>query len=109
MRTVTIRSPSTPITTPAVAASPPSQAYSHQKSVIGRPPGRAPSGGPSRADPRDQLFDPRDELVLAVALELLPGREAPHVRHAVDEEDAVEVVDLVLEGAGGQPAPRLLV
>ena len=43
-----------------------------------------------------------------MALELLPGRERARVG-AVDEEDAVEVVDLVLERAGGQAALHLLV
>ena len=32
-----------------------------------------------------------------VALELLPGRERAGINHAVEEQDSVEVVDLVLE------------
>ena len=43
-----------------------------------------------------------------MAVELLPGRERPRIG-PVDEEDAVEVIDLVLEGAGRQPALDLLV
>lgn len=43
-----------------------------------------------------------DEGRLVVALELGPGGEGLRVDHAVDEEQAVEVVDLVLEGSGGE-------
>ena len=38
-----------------------------------------------------------------MALELLPGGERSRVRHPVDEQHPVEVVDLVLERARGQP------
>ena len=36
-------------------------------------------------------------------LELLPRAQGPRVRHAIDEQLAVEVVDLVLERARGEP------
>ena len=44
-----------------------------------------------------------------MSLELLPGRQAAGIG-AVDDQHAVEVVDLVLEGPGGEalPAPRAL-
>src|SRR6185312_12233980 len=55
------------------------------------------------AEPGDALH----EIVALMAVELLPGREGPRIR-AVHEEDAVEVVHLVLEGAGRQPLLHLL-
>ena len=44
------------------------------------------------------------ELGLSVAAEFFPGAEARRVVHAVEEEHAVEMVTLVLIGAGCDPA-----
>ena len=44
-----------------------------------------------------------------VALELLPGGERGRVADAVQEQHAVEVVELVLEGAGGEAQADLVV
>ena len=49
------------------------------------------------------------ELVAVEALELLPGGERARVADPVEEQDAVEVVELVLERAGGEAAPDLVV
>ena len=51
----------------------------------------------------------RDERIAVVALELLPGRERGRVADAVEEQHAVEVVELVLEGAGRQAEADLVV
>ena len=93
--TSAIRSPSSSTRTPASARSPPSQASSHQSAL-----------GSFRRSRFQLLLEPGDpphELVALVAVELLPGGERPRIR-PVDEEDAVEVIDLVLEGAGRQAA-----
>src|SRR5206468_2712890 len=45
-----------------------------------------------------------DERRLAVQLPLLPGGERAGVLDAIDEQFPVEVVDLVLERAGGDAA-----
>src|SRR5918995_6081540 len=55
-----------------------------------------------------QRLGPRDERVAVVARELLPGREGARVAYPVEEQHPVEVVELVLEGAGGQALARLL-
>src|ERR1051325_9979697 len=52
-----------------------------------------------RADARDELGDLLDEAGAMVAVELGPGREGARVG-ANDEQLAVEVIDLVLVGAG---------
>src|SRR4051812_8886849 len=39
----------------------------------------------------------------SVAVERVPRGESPRVVHAVEEQHAVQVVDLVLERAGSQP------
>jgi hypothetical protein len=49
------------------------------------------------------------EVLAVEAVELVPGAECAGIRHPVHEQDAVEVVELVLEGAGGQAAAHLLV
>src|SRR5688572_9068892 len=56
-----------------------------------------------RSEALDQLADAVDEGVPLMALPLLPGAERGGVGDPVDEQLAVEVIDLVLEGAGGQP------
>ena len=52
--------------------------------------------------------DPLDELLAVVALEVLPGHQRARVG-AIDDQSAVEVVDLMLEGAGRQSAFDLVV
>ena len=51
-------------------------------------------------DPLHEPADPLDEGVAVEALELLPGAQRRRIADAVEEEDAVEMVDLVLERPG---------
>src|SRR5580700_1529132 len=52
---------------------------------------------------RDERPGRLRELGQVKTLEVLPCREARRVFHSIDEELAVEVVDFVLVGAGGEP------
>ncbi len=51
----------------------------------------------------DERDDALDEGLLVIAVELRPGAERPRILHAIDEEHAVDVILLVLEGARRQP------
>src|SRR5579859_476955 len=55
---------------------------------------------PKARDDRSRAFDERR---LVVTLEVGPGGERSSVRHPVDEELPVEVIELVLERAGDEP------
>src|SRR3954451_12833562 len=57
----------------------------------------------SRARPLDDRARPFLELGALAAVELLPGRQRAWIS-TVDEEDPVQMIDLVLEGAGRQAA-----
>src|SRR5262249_38693153 len=60
-----------------------------------------------RTDPGDELGDLLDEPRAVVAVELGPGRERARIG-AVDEQLAVEVIDLVLVGPGLEPVDDLV-
>src|SRR4051812_49628449 len=65
-----------------------------------------PASGP---DALDEGRDPFNECRTMEPLELVPCGERARVDDAVQEQLAVEVVALVLERAGGQPATNLVV
>src|SRR5829696_6040907 len=63
----------------------------------------------SRAHPLHEPARSLDELVLVEALELRPRRQRAGIADPIHEQDPVEVVELVLERPGGEPAPHLVV
>ena len=69
--------------------------------------GEASSRSPSLREAVEQGSNALDPRLLAVGAEHLPGAERRRVLDPVGEEDAVEVVELVLHRAGAEAAEAL--
>src|SRR4051794_7137022 len=52
--------------------------------------------------------DPREPRLAVVKLELLPGHERSRIADAVQEQDPIQMVDLVLEGSRTEPLEGVL-
>ena len=78
-------------------------AHAGRRLVAAEPGVLAPQRG-HEPDARDELARSRSNAARCSRSNSCPRRERRGIDDAVEEQHAVEVVELVLEGAGGQPA-----